>query len=331
MQHHTDYSLEDRNTFGLKVKAKEFILIEDGDDLSKIDLGDNYYILGEGAATLFTKDFDGLIISLAPGSAVYDMSGEDMLITVPAGNSWIDLVDETMMKRYYGLQNLALIPGSVGSAVVQNIGAYGVELESLFVSLEAYDTQAGKVITLGPDECGFRYRGSIFKHEEAGRYIILCVKLKLTTRTEVVASYKSLANYLEEKGISSPTPEDVYNSVIEIRRGKLPDPSELGNNGSFFKNPVVSKEKHEELLKKHSDMPSWEVDDGIKLSAGWLIEQAGWKGYREGDVGVYENHALILVNYGEGTGEQLRGLSVKIKDDVKKKFGVELVEEVNVI
>lgn len=332
MKTYQNYSLKDRNTFNLDVKAKEFVLIESPDDFSQIDLSGEHYVLGTGAATLFTKDYDGLIVSLASDEIKYEEDGNEVYATVPAGNEWPDFVDDAVSKNYWGVENLVSIPGSMGAAPVQNIGAYGLEFENIFMTLEAFDTKTGQIVTMGPEQCAFEYRSSIFKNQEIGRYIIISIDIRLHRDEEkVLPGYESLSDYLKDHNISKPKTRDIYNAVAAVRKSKLPDPKDLGNNGSFFKNPVVSSDVCEKLLVEYPDMPYWELKSGFKLSAGWLIEQTGWKGKRVGDVGVYEKHALILVNYGKGTGQDLFALQEKIKFDVLEKFGVELEPEVNIL
>ncbi len=289
-------------------------------------------ILGGGSNILFRSDFEGLIILNSLKGKELTQKDRKTEIKVAAGENWHDLVLFCVEKGLGGIENLALIPGSVGAAPIQNIGAYGVELKDVFVSLEALMIDSGEVRTFNKEECGFGYRDSIFKNELKGKAIITSVTLSLSERKTINTSYRALSDNLAEKGISEPDIRDVCNAVIEIRQSKLPDPKEIGNTGSFFKNPVISVFKFNELKKKFPDLPSYPVSERqVKVPAGWLIEHAGWKGYKAGDAGVHDKQALVLVNHGEATGKELWNLAEEIQLSIDEKYGILLTPEVNII
>jgi UDP-N-acetylmuramate dehydrogenase len=329
-----DISLLPYNSFHLDVKADEFIPVQSADELQEIlNRGIKpALILGGGSNLLLTKDVRGLVLKIEIGGI--DEVKEDHLhiyVRVGAGENWHSFVQYSMKKDWGGLENLSLIPGNVGTAPIQNIGAYGVELKDVFFELEAYDRKEQKVFAFGVNDCRFGYRDSIFKSIEKGRYIILNVTFILNKNPVLHTSYGAIREELKKSGIHSPTIQDVSQAVIKIRQSKLPDPNEIGNAGSFFKNPVVDQATFLFLSDKYPDMPSYPHEDqSVKLAAGWLIEQCGWKGYRKGDAGVHKNQALVLVNYGHATGAEILALSEKIQASVLKKFGVELEPEVNI-
>jgi len=238
----------------------------------------------------------------------------------------------TLNRGWYGLENLALIPGCVGASPIQNIGAYGVEVKDLITKVYAIDLKSGKELVFENKDCRFGYRNSIFKQELKGQIFIYKVVFKLKKSAVVNISYRALKEELEKERIADPKPGDIANAVIQVRRSKLPDPAEIGNSGSFFKNPEISVKTFQPLKKKFKDIPNYSAPDGkIKLAAGWLIEKAGWKGYRIGNIGVHKKQALVLVNYGGGTGAEVLDLSEKIILDVQSNFGITLVREVNIV
>lgn len=292
-----------------------------------------FKVLGEGSNMLFAHNFDGLIIQIRlSGMQVLAETDKEVLLKVAAGENWHNLVHHCVKQDWGGIENLALIPGTVGAAPVQNIGAYGVELKDVFIELEALQVETGEVITFDKKACRFGYRESIFKQELKDKAIILSITLRLEKHRPPTISYHALKEHLKRSGISNPSIQQVAEAVITIRRSKLPDPNEIGNNGSFFKNPVIPVCKYEELKQQYPNMPGYPVtEQQVKIPAAWLIEQAGWKGKRKGDAGVYPKQALILVNYGKATGGEILELAREIMEDVHQKFGVHLQPEVNIL
>lgn len=289
-------------------------------------------ILGGGSNILLTKNVEGLVLKIEIGGI--EEVKEDVkhiYVRAGAGENWHAFVQYTIQRNWGGLENLSLIPGNVGAAPIQNIGAYGVELKDVFYELEAYDRKEKKIFSFGVNDCQFDYRSSIFKTSGKGRYIILNVTFILHKHPVLNTHYGAIREELKKMDITSPTIQDVSRAVIKIRRSKLPDPADIGNAGSFFKNPVIDQKSFLFLSEKYPDIPAYPHEDqSVKLAAGWLIEQCGWKGYREGDAGVHKNQALVLVNYGKATGREIYALSEKILESVQKKFGVELEVEVNI-
>lgn len=283
---------------------------------------------------LLTKDIDHLVMHInLKGIRVVEEDEETVVIKVMAGENWHSLVLWTLDRGYGGLENLSLIPGNTGTAPIQNIGAYGVELKDVFVGCEAMDIETQELEAFSKEDCLFGYRDSIFKNEARGKYIITSVKLRLTKKNHVLHTfYGAIENELKTMGVVNPTIRDISNAVISIRSKKLPDPSKIGNSGSFFKNPVVSKKTFEKFQKKHPDAPFYELDtDEYKIPAGWLIEQCGFKGKRFGDAGVHEKQALVLVNHGNAKGVEILELAETIQKTVENTFGIRLTPEVNII
>lgn len=333
------YNLRPYNTFGLSAITRYFVEVKDTKEVQKLVLTDFYksqpeiLILGGGSNILITRDFPGLVVknSITFINIIRETE-EHVWLKVGAGESWHDLVLFAIENNYGGIENLSLIPGTVGAAPMQNIGAYGVEIKEVFEHLEAVNISSGEIESFDNTSCQFGYRDSIFKREAKGKYIITNVTLKLSKRNHSLnTTYGAITTILEERGIKSPTIKDVSQSVIAIRQSKLPNPAEIGNAGSFFKNPVITSEEFNELAKQYPEIPHYEQHDGIKVPAGWLIEKCGWKGQRRGSIGVHKLQALVLVNYGEGSGADLKELSDDIRTSVKEKFGVELETEVNFI
>ena len=326
-------SLLPYNSFHLEVSAAEYVSVKSVNDLQDVlNQKTPLLILGGGSNVLLTKNIEGLVLKIDIGGI--DEVKEDntqIFVRAGAGENWHTFVSYTMKRNWGGLENLSLIPGNVGAAPIQNIGAYGVEFRDSFYELEAYDRKEKKVYSFGVNDCQFGYRDSIFKSAEKGRYIILNVTFVLRKTPLLHTSYGAIREELKKMGIQSPTIQDVSQAVINIRRSKLPDPAEIGNAGSFFKNPVVDQAKFLSLSAKNPDLPAYPHEDKfVKLAAGWLIEQCGWKGYRKGDAGVHKDQALVLVNYGKATGREILELSEKIEASVHRKFGVGLEREVNV-
>jgi UDP-N-acetylmuramate dehydrogenase len=330
-------SLKNYNTFGIDVKARFFVEITGLVQLQKVLELKAYpkkFIISGGSNMLLTKDIDALVMHIGlKGITVVEEDEQSVEVKVMAGENWHELVLWSLEKGYGGLENLSLIPGNVGTAPIQNIGAYGVELKDVFVSCAAMDVKTGELEGFDNEACAFGYRDSIFKNEAKDKYIITSVVLKLTKKDHVLhTGYGSIENELKEKGIVHPTIQDISEAVIAIRRSKLPDPKEIGNSGSFFKNPVISKKAFDRFIKKHPEAPFYEVDDNeFKIPAGWLVEQCGFKGKRFGDAGVHDKQALVLVNHGNATGQEILDLSKKIQEEVHKQFKIKIQPEVNII
>src|SRR5450432_786815 len=328
-------SLRPYNSFHLDVKTETLVAVQNADDLQVLLRDQNKkpaLILGGGSNILFTKNIDGLVLKLEiKGIEEVKEDNAHVYVRTGAGENWHTFVEYTLAHNWGGLENLSLIPGSVGAAPIQNIGAYGVELKDVFYELEAYDRKEKKVYSFGVNDCRFDYRDSIFKSTEKNRYIILNVTFILNKNPVLNTNYGAIREELKKMGVRSPGIQDVSQAVINIRRSKLPDPAIIGNAGSFFKNPVIDQTLFLSLSDKYPEMPAYPHEDqSVKLAAGWLIEQCGWKGYRKGDAGVHTNQALVLVNYGKATGREIFELSEKISLSVHKKFGVQLEREVNV-
>jgi UDP-N-acetylmuramate dehydrogenase len=289
-------------------------------------------LLGGGSNLLLTADVDALVLHMASrGIRLLADDGQRVLIEAEAGEPWHPFVQWTLEQGFAGLENLSLIPGTVGAAPVQNIGAYGVELKDLFAGLTALDRHSGELREFSLDDCAFAYRDSLFKRE-GGRWVILRVRFALNRSAALHLDYGPVRQRLVEQGIATPTALDVSRAICAIRSEKLPDPAELGNAGSFFKNPLVSTELAQRLRGEHTDLVAYPQADGqVKLAAGWLIERAGWKGFREGDAGVHRLQALVLVNYGKATGAQLLDLARRIQADIAQRFAVALEIEPNVL
>lgn len=290
-------------------------------------------VLGGGSNLLFVENFDGLIIkNTILGIEVLEENDESILLKVGAGENWNKLVEYAVSKGYGGIENLSLIPGTVGAAPIQNIGAYGAELKDTFDTLEALNIESGELQSFDKSQCKFGYRDSIFKKELKGKVIILSVTLRLCKNPKLNFEYSALRERLDEKGIQNPSIADISTAVIEVRQSKLPDPEKIGNTGSFFKNPEIKVTEFEKLKLEHPTIPGYRISDTItKVPAGWLIEQAGWKGKRFGDAGVHEKQALVLVNHGKATGEELWELAQNVQASVVEKFNIRLTPEVNII
>jgi len=331
-------NLKPYNTLGIEAIAEKFLIFEKAAQLPQLYfenfLDDEVWVLGGGSNVLFSNRVKPLIIKNEVNFLeVLEQDAETVTIKAGGGMDWHKLVSYCVQNEWGGIENLALIPGTVGAAPIQNIGAYGVELRDVFLSLEAFDMQSGVFRDFNKAACGFAYRESIFKREFRGRFIITSVTLKLQKPPYTVnREYKSLDEWLKTKQIDSPSLSDIFNGVVEIRMSKLPDPADLGNAGSFFKNPVIGKDILEELRRKYPEMPHYPMNNkSAKVPAGWLIEKAGWKGRRVGRVGTYENQALVIVNHGGATGNEIWVLAQKISESVKQLFGIDLVPEVNIV
>lgn len=330
-------SLKAYNSFAVDVAARRFAEAHDDDQVREALAYARQQqlpvlLLGGGSNMLLTADVEALVLRMASrGIRVLQDDGERVLVEVEAGEPWHPFVQWTLLQGLVGLENLSLIPGTVGAAPMQNIGAYGVELKDLFVGLTALDRRSGELREFSLDDCGFAYRDSLFK-QEAGRWVILRVRFALNRTAALHLEYGPLRQRLAEWGVTAPTAVDVSQAICAIRSEKLPDPAVLGNAGSFFKNPLVSVELAQRLGAEHADLVAYPQADGrVKLAAGWLIERAGWKGFREGDAGVHRLQALVLVNYGQATGQQLLALAQRIQADVFRRFAVDLEIEPNVL
>ncbi|MDA7087815.1 UDP-N-acetylmuramate dehydrogenase [Pseudomonas sp. SA3-5] len=330
-------SLKAYNSFAVDVAAREFVEACDDDQVREALACAQrqqlpVLLLGGGSNMLFTADVEALVLRMASrGIRVLQDDGERVLVEAEAGEPWHPFVQWTLQQGLVGLENLSLIPGTVGAAPMQNIGAYGVELKDVFAGLTALDRRSGQVREFFLDECAFAYRDSLFKRE-AGRWVILRVRFALSRTAGLHLDYGPLRQRLAEQGMVVPTAVDVSQAICAIRSEKLPDPAILGNAGSFFKNPLVSVELAQRLSVEHADLVAYPQADGrVKLAAGWLIERAGWKGFREGDAGVHRLQALVLVNYGQATGKQLLTLARRIQADVFQRFAVDLEIEPNVL
>ena len=331
-------SLKPYNTFGLEATARFFVEIQSVQELKYILQSPDFQLvdklfLGGGSNILLTKNFEGLVIkiNLIGIHKVFE-DGFYVQIKVGAGEVWHQLVMYCVENQYAGMENLSLIPGTVGAAPMQNIGAYGVEIKDIFEELQALNLQTLEIETFKLNDCHFGYRESIFKHQLKGKYVIISVTFKLNKIPVYKVTYGDIQKTLKEMNIQHLSIKAVSDAVISIRKSKLPDPAEIGNSGSFFKNPEIPKEKYEDLKTKYEHIPSYPINETtVKVPAGWLIEQAGWKGFRDGQIGVHTRQALVLVNYGNGTGEQIKALSAKIQASVLEKFGISLSTEVNFI
>ncbi len=333
-------SLKSYNTFGFESKASFFVEINEVEELkelinSELWVEKRHIIIGGGSNILLRNNFHGLVIfNNVQGIRKISESESEVLVEVGGGVNWHDFVIYSINQNLGGIENLSLIPGTVGAAPMQNIGAYGVEIKDTFQSLEAVNLKTGNIEIFSNSDCQFGYRESVFKKELKGKYFINCVTFKLVPAVnhQLDLNYGAIQEVLAENGIKKPTIKQVSEAVIAIRQSKLPDPKLIGNSGSFFKNPVVSVQKFNELRLKYPDMPGYVLDGNeVKLAAGWLIEKAGWKGYKENGVGVHDKQALVLVNLGNGTGSAIEELSKKIQNSVAGLFGVQLSPEVNII
>jgi len=325
------------NTFGVEAMAKCFVRITDEKTLGELYaegvFGRPFFVLGGGSNVLFTEDFPGTIVQMSIRGIQHFIEGSDIYITGAGGENWNGFVWHCVDRGFAGLENMALIPGTVGASPVQNIGAYGAELMDVFYSCRAFDTLTGNFRTFQKPDCGFTYRDSIFKSRCKNRFVITSVTYKLSVNGRVDTSYGAIRAELQKRGIQCPGIRDVAEAVSHIRAEKLPDPSIVGNAGSFFKNPIVSRSRFEDLQGRFPGIVSYPLgENGVKLAAGWLIESCGWKGKTDGRVAVWKNQALVLVNPGgNASGREIFDTSRKIVDDVRKKFGIELEREVNVL
>lgn len=323
-------SLKPYNTFGIDVKAKSMVVIRNHEDLMELLSSgrlqkDKFLILGGGSNLVFMGDYEGLVVKMENQEWTVDASGK---LTAGAGMVMDELVRKSSEAGWHGLENLAAIPGTVGASAVQNVGAYGLEAKDCIVEVKGYEIATGKMRIFGVEECEYGYRQSIFKGDLKDKYIIESVSYGLSREFSPKLSYGALKNALGTKGIEKPTAKELIDVITEVRHSKLPTPGETGSAGSFFKNPIVTESHYEHLKEQYPEIVAYEVENGMKLSAGWMIEHCGWKGHRLGHAGVYAKQALVLINVdGEATGEDVMRLATAVTADVEDKFGVRLVPE----
>ena len=338
MKRSRNASLKHLNSFSVEAVADRILELESEQDLH--DFAAEYkfdpehdLILGGGSNVLFAANLEGsLILNRVTGRRIIDESANGVLVEALAGENWHQLVLWSLDQGLSGIENLSLIPGLTGAAPIQNIGAYGVELADVLESVQVLDLQTGSFREFTKDECHFAYRDSRFKSLDAGRYLITAVRLYLQRSFTPRLEYAGVATELQTMGVTRPTARQVSDAVIRIRQRKLPDPAIIGNAGSFFKNPLVGRQTADRLATEFCELPSYPQDDGnVKLSAAWMIDECGWKGHREGDAGVSDQHALVLVNYGSASGRHLLDLANAIADSVRDRFGVELTPEPKII
>lgn len=341
MQISQNVSLRSYNTFGIEARARYFAEITTTEELQELLRRPDYQsvpkmILGGGSNVLFTQDYPGMVVKMNTlGIKVVEENDDDVWIEAGAGVNWHELVMYCIDQGYGGIENLSLIPGTVGAAPLQNIGAYGVEIKDRFASLTAVEVATGKAVVFDREQCQFGYRSSVFKTELRGKYIITSVTLRLSKKPVINTSYgaieETLAQLKAENTHLVPGIREVSQAVMSIRRSKLPDPTKIGNAGSFFKNPVIPRAQYEALAACYEGIPGYPTGQAVKVPAGWLIEQCGWKGKRVGNIGVHNKQALVLVNHGGGRGNDLKKLAYQIKDSVQQKFGIGIEPEVNML
>ena len=337
MKDFKNYSLKAHNTFGIEAKCKRYLEFES--DIEAFDVAEilrksklPYIIIGGGSNLLLTKDFDGIVVRSGIKGHYFEEDYFCERMTCGSGETWDDMVSTSIEAGYYGMENLSLIPGDVGASAVQNIGAYGVEAKDLILCVWMVEIPTGKTWMLGNEECEYGYRQSRFKKDWKNRFLITRVTYGLSKTFRPQLDYGNIRAELERKGIKEPTAQQLRETIIDIRNAKLPDPKVEGNAGSFFMNPIVTKVRYEKLAAQYPDMPHYKVDSRhVKIPAGWMIDQCGWKGKSLGRAGVHSKQALVLVNRGGATGEEIVTLCEAIRKDVKEKFGIDIYPEVNII
>jgi UDP-N-acetylmuramate dehydrogenase len=328
-----NFSLQNYNTFGIDVHAAQFAVVRTEKELLEIlnETKNELYIIGGGSNLLLTQDISGLVVKIALPGVEFIQQGDDICASAGAGVGWHNLVMQSVKKGFWGIENLALIPGTAGAAPIQNIGAYGVELNDIFSHLEAIEIKSRLKRKFTLEECRFGYRNSIFKGELKGRFLITKVYLNLSAQDKPNLEYGDLVKVLNSKKIDKPQAIDIAEAVMEIRRSKLPDPAVFGNAGSFFKNPEVDRTEMDRLKKDYPEIPSFPLEnENFKIPAGWLIEKAGWKGKKHGRAGCHDKQALVLINHGGATGAEILELARMIQYDVLNRFGIQLEPEVNI-
>ncbi len=334
MQIESGVSLKPYNSFSLPAVARTLVRVASDADVRQVvdhpELGRAAkFVLGGGSNIVLTRDMPQVVLKVeVTGIRLVEERPDALIVEAGAGEDWTAFVERTVENGWAGLENLAMIPGTVGASPVQNIGAYGIELKDRFESLDAVDLVTGRTVTLGPEICAFGYRDSVFKHSLAGRSVITRVRFRLPRPWQPVLGYVELERKMQETGVTAPTPRQIYDWVCAIRRGKLPDPRLIGNAGSFFKNPVVTPEQCRDIIGRDPEIVHYPLPDGsVKLAAGWMIDACGWKGKTVGQAGVYERQALVLVNRGGAIGSEVMTLALAIQESVYGRFGIRLEPE----
>lgn len=335
MNFQSNFQLKEYNTFGISALAKEFIAVSNTNELSTVlQSNKDIFVLGGGSNMLLTQNIEKLVVHVNfKGIEIVKEEENFIWVKANAGENWHEFVLWCIAHDFGGIENLSLIPGNVGTTPIQNIGAYGVEIKDTFESCTAMEIISQNLKTFDKTTCNFGYRESVFKNELKNQYIITDVTFKLTKKNHKInTSYGAIDTELEKNNITNPTLKDVSDAVIAIRQSKLPNPKQLGNSGSFFKNPIISKADYDKIKQNHPEIPHYIVSETkVKVPAGWLIEQSGFKGKRFGDAGIHKNQALVLVNYGNATGQEILAVSKDIQQTIFKKFGIHIEAEVNVI
>ena len=336
LQIQENFLITNLNTFGIAARAKYFIEVSHEKDLTEIFTDPAWkeipkMILGGGSNMLFVRDFDGLVIRMNIRGIEHRINRDEIIVEAGAGEVWNELVNYCVDHGFAGMENLSLIPGSVGASPIQNIGAYGVELKDIFYSCKAFEIETGEFKIFTKTDCHFGYRESVFKSALKNKYVIVSVKYRLSNSPILNLQYGAIQQELQRGNITAPTIKDVSQTVSRIRVSKLPDPATIGNAGSFFKNPVINEKNFKRISSQFPEIVNYPSPTGIKLAAGWLIEQCGWKGKTVGNTGTWKNQALVLVNHGGASGSEIFDLSSQIIDSVYSKFGVLLEREVNII
>lgn len=335
MNFQSNFQLKEYNTFGISALAKEFVAVTNTSELASVlKTKQDIFVLGGGSNMLLTQNIEKLVVHIYfKGIEIINEDENHAWIKAQAGENWHEFVLWCIEHGFGGIENLSLIPGNVGTTPIQNIGAYGVEIKDTFDNCTAMEISTQNIKTFDKATCNFGYRESVFKNDLKNQYIITDVTFKLTKKDHKInTSYGAIDTELEKDNITNPTLKQISNAVIAIRQSKLPNPKELGNSGSFFKNPIILKADYEKIKQNHSEMPHYVVSETeVKVPAGWLIEQAGFKGKRFGDAGIHKNQALVLVNYGNATGQEILAVSKDIQQTIFKKFGIHIEAEVNVI
>lgn len=335
MNFQSNFQLKEYNTFGISATAKEFIAVSNTTELATVlKTNQNVFVLGGGSNMLLTQNIDKLVVHINfKGIEVVKEDENHVWVKAQAGENWHQFVLWCIARDFGGIENLSLIPGNVGTTPIQNIGAYGVEIKDTFDTCTAMKITSQELTTFDKVTCNFGYRESIFKNELKNQYIITDVTFKLTKKNHNInTSYGAIDIELAKNNIINPTLKNVSDAVIAIRESKLPNPKELGNSGSFFKNPIISKTNYEKIKQNHPEMPHYEISQTeVKVPAGWLIEQAGFKGKRFGDAGIHKNQALVLVNYGQATGQEILAVAKDIQQTILEQYGIAIEAEVNVI
>jgi UDP-N-acetylmuramate dehydrogenase len=329
-------SLKSYNTFGIDSKARYFVSVNSKEELRSILISETQkplFILGGGSNMLLSQDIDALVLHInMKGIRILSKNDQEVIVEAQAGENWHEFVLYCLANDFGGLENLSLIPGNVGTAPIQNIGAYGVELKDVFESCTALEIDTLQEVQFQREDCQFGYRDSFFKNQGKDKFIITAVRFRLTSKNhKQQTSYGTILDILQEKGVTNPTIKDISQAVIDIRSSKLPDPKLLGNSGSFFKNPILCAEEFQHFRMQFPEAPFYEISPTeFKVPAGWLIENAGFKGKRYGDAGVHVHQALVLVNYGNASGKEIKDLALRIQEKVIELFGIRIEVEVNV-